>query len=89
MKKRLFSTLFIAVSTGALVAAPAMGSALAAAPIPVHQQPPGSDWGGFGRPGWSDPHDPWHSDWHCDRHGRWHTNEHDQWGHQDGRCHVW
>jgi hypothetical protein len=47
------------------------------------------DWGGFNRPGWVDPNDPWHNDWHCDRYGSWHNDEHDQWGHPDSRCHKW
>ncbi|MFE3054714.1 TetR/AcrR family transcriptional regulator [Nocardia sp. NPDC059239] len=49
----------------------------------------GGDWGGYNRPSWTDPGDPWHNDWHCDRHGNWHDDERDQWGRHDDRCPAW
>ncbi|WP_319943921.1 hypothetical protein [Nocardia aurantia] len=94
MKRKLIGTLFVAAASGALVAGPMVGSALADVPGWAHRQPPGPggpgpDWGGFDRPGWADPADPFRNDWHCDRHGRWHDDEHDGWGHDDGRCRAW
>ncbi|MCU1646278.1 MAG: hypothetical protein JWN03_6553 [Nocardia sp.] len=93
MKPKLFTTLFAAAAAGAMLVVPAMGTAAAAAPT-AHQSPwdhdrDDNDWGGFNRPGWADPNDPWRNDWHCDRHGRWHDHERDRWGHDDGRCHAW
>ncbi|MBU3064204.1 hypothetical protein KO481_22050 [Nocardia sp. NEAU-G5] len=87
MKTKLFGTLFVATAAGALLVAPAVGSALAEAPMPAHQQSNESpDWGGYNNPGWRNPHN---DDWRCDRHGNWHNDQHDQWGRPDGRCHTW
>jgi hypothetical protein len=47
---------------------PARGHPLAP-PLPPSLHRRDGDWGGFGRPGWHDPGDPWDNDWHCDRHG--------------------
>lgn len=52
MRNILLSGLFIAATTGALVAAPAAGSALAAPAIPAHQQFQVPGWGGYDNPGW-------------------------------------
>ncbi|MCX4096920.1 hypothetical protein [Nocardia sp. alder85J] len=102
VKSKLLAPLFIALAAGVMTV-PAIGAA-SASPVDlpglVHQQPPGpwdrdhdgdhDGWGGFERPGFFDPRDPFHNDWHCDRRGRWHDDEHDRWGHDDfGRCHVW
>lgn len=92
--------MFIAAAAGALIVGPMVGTASATAITPAHQdtgsaggpgpdQGQGGDWGGYNRPGWTDPGDPYHQDWHCDRHGNWHNDEHDQWGHRDDRCRNW
>ncbi len=86
MKTKLFSAVFVAAAAGALVVAPAMGSALAGTPLPAHQQSGNPDWGGYNNPGWRNPHN---DDWHCDRHGNWHNDQHDRGGHPDRRCHSW
>ncbi|WP_019930651.1 hypothetical protein [Nocardia sp. BMG111209] len=97
MKSKLLATLFIGAAASMMMV-PAIGAASASpADLPgiAHQQPWDHDrdhdgWGGFERPGWFDPRDPFRNDWHCDRHGRWHEDEHDRWGHDDfGRCHAW
>ncbi|MFE3953431.1 hypothetical protein ACFXPS_04500 [Nocardia sp. NPDC059091] len=90
--------MFIAAAAGALIAGPTIGTASAATIAPAHKdtgsagwgdQGQGGDWGGYNRPGWTDPGDPWHNDWHCDRHGNWHDDERDQWGRHDDRCRAW
>jgi hypothetical protein len=86
--KRKLSASFIALAAGALLAGPVVGTAAAspAYQLPAHQQ---GDWGGYNRPGWHDPRDPYRNDWRCDRHGHWHNNDHDRWGHRDFRCRMW
>ncbi|WP_067676031.1 hypothetical protein [Nocardia miyunensis] len=86
--KRTLSASFVAIAAGALLAGPVIGSAAAnpVQPAPVHQD---NNWGGFNRPGWHDPKDPFRQDWHCDRQGMWHNNEHDRGGHHDRRCRAW
>jgi hypothetical protein len=89
VKMKLASTLAVVAAAGAVFVGPLAGSATAAVPgaqFPAHQD---GDWGGWNRPGWHDPRDPFRNDWHCDRHGVWHNDEHDQWGHSDGRCRPW
>ncbi|MGO4614305.1 hypothetical protein AB4305_08275 [Nocardia sp. 2YAB30] len=89
MKMKLASTLAVVAAAGAAFVGPLAGSATAAVPgaqFPTHQD---RDWGGWNRPGWHDPADPFRNDWHCDRHGAWHDDEHDGWGHWDGRCRPW
>ncbi|WP_405490308.1 hypothetical protein [Nocardia sp. NBC_00511] len=98
MKSRIIGTLFVAAASGALIAGPMIGTASAAVPTlqqdwnhgwDNHDHDRDGDWGGFNRPGWADPNDPWRNDWHCDRHGNWHWDEHDHDGHHDDRCRAW
>ncbi|MFF3574916.1 hypothetical protein [Nocardia jiangxiensis] len=86
--KRTLSASFVAIAAGALLVGPVIGSAAANPVFPglSHQN---NDWGGFNRPGYHDPKDPFRNDWHCDRHGNWHNNEHDNQGHHDQRCRTW
>jgi hypothetical protein len=86
--KRTLSASFVAIAAGALLAGPVIGSAAA---DPIHSAPWHQDnnWGGFNRPGFHDPRDPYRNDWHCDSRGFWHNDEHDAWGHRDQRCRPW